>query len=241
VGVERTILLDCGPDFRQQALRADIRRLDAILFTHNHVDHVWGLDEVRRFNAVMGEPIDIYANRRTQDALRRVYAHILDRASNVNDSFVADLIMHTIEAGDTIEFFGVRVEAIGLLHGRLPILGYRIEAVADQLRRATRALLPLAYCTDVSAIPPETWPRLEGVRTLVLDALRHRHHPTHMTLEQAVDVAQRIGADATYLVHMSHDLGHAQTDASLPEGIHLAYDGLELDGLKLDGLGGAGG
>lgn len=229
-GEPRTLLIDCGPDFRQQALRARLQRLDAILFTHNHVDHTWGLDEVRRFNVAMGRPIDLYADRRTSDSLRRVYAHIFDRTRNHNDSFVADLIAHPAEPARPIDLFGLRIEPIGLLHGRLPILGYRIEAIHPALQAAAGPLLPLAYCTDVSGIPPETWPRLRGLRTLVLDALRTRRHPTHFTLEQAVETARRIEAERTWLVHMSHDLPHAQTNESLPENIQLAHDGLDLTG-----------
>ncbi|VAX41043.1 hypothetical protein MNBD_PLANCTO03-1386 [hydrothermal vent metagenome] len=115
---------------------------------------------------------------------------------------------------------------LALLHGRLPMLGYRVEA-ADA--RTASDILPLAYCTDVSAIPPETWPRLTGLRTLVLDALRHRHHPTHLTIEQAVQTAAQIGAERTWFIHMSHDLMHEETNAGLPEGVQLAYDGLVLE------------
>ncbi len=226
-GDSRTILLDCGPDFRQQALRAGLDRLDAILFTHNHVDHTWGLDEVRRFNVTMGRPIDVYAGTHTRNFLHRVYAHILDRAHNINDSFVADLIVHTVEAGVAFELFGLRITPIPLLHGRLEIFGYRIDALRPS---RVSSLLPIAYCTDVSSVPPEAWPHLEGLQTLVLDALRRRHHPTHLTLDQAVELALRIGARQSYFVHMSHDLPHAETEAGLPEGICLAYDGLELEG-----------
>lgn len=254
-GAERVILIDPGPDLREQALRARLRRLDAILFTHNHVDHTWGLDEVRRFNAVMKRPIDIYAEPHTLAFLRRVYQHIFDRDANVNDSFVATLVPHSAAPGVPIDLFGVRFTPVRLLHGRLPIVGYRIERSDGETDRSrgdetpsdpangpdsalhppsfTRhpsSPFPLAYCTDVSGIPPESWPLLRGVRTLVLDALRHRKHPTHFTLDEALGVAERIGADRTWFVHMAHDLGHAQTDAALPDRVRLAYDGLVLDG-----------
>lgn len=224
-GDRRVLLLDCGPDLRQQALRARMDRCDAILFTHNHVDHTWGLDEVRRFNAVMGEPIDVWAERHTLDHLRRVYQHIFERERNVNDSFVASLIPRELHAGRAVDLWGLRVEPVRLLHGRLPIVGFRIDAGAGV---DGGGLLPMAYCTDVSGFPPESWARFEGLETLVLDALRYRRHPTHLTVGQAVSVAQRIAAGRTWLVHMSHDVRHA--DAALPEGIALAWDGLELRG-----------
>ncbi|MBL9032205.1 MAG: MBL fold metallo-hydrolase [Phycisphaerae bacterium] len=224
-GSPRTVLLDAGPDLRLQSLRARLDRCDAVLFTHNHVDHTFGLDEVRRFNAVMHAPIDIYADPHTMDHLRRVYKHIFDRDNNVNDSFVATLIPHLIDPHSPIDLHGLRFTPIPLLHGKLPVLGFRIE---PQHPDANGSLFPLAYCTDVSGIPPQSWPLLRGLRTLVLDALRHRHHPTHLSLAQAVGIAHQVGAPRTYFVHMAHDLPHAQTNRDLPEGMALAHDGLEL-------------
>lgn len=225
-GHPRTVLIDAGPDLRQQALRAGLTRCDAVLFTHNHVDHTFGVDELRRFNAVMGAAIDIYAEPHTLSHLARVYQHIFDRQANINDSFVATLISHRVAPAEPIDLFGLRFTPFRLLHGHLPIAGYRVEPSPGSPVAAP--FLPLAYCTDVSGIPPETWPHLRGLRTLVLDALRHRRHPTHFTLEQAVNAAANIAADQTWFVHMAHDLGHAETDASLPEGMNLAYDGLTL-------------
>jgi phosphoribosyl 1,2-cyclic phosphate phosphodiesterase len=231
-GQSRTILIDAGPDLRTQALRENLVRCDAILFTHNHVDHTFGLDEVRRFNVMMDrDPISIYAESHTMEHLRRVYAHIFDRDRNVNDSFVASLIPWTITDDDVreckaITLHGLEIRPIRLLHGRLPVLGFRIDALAGS--GITSDILPLAYCTDVSAIPPESWPRLRGLRTLVLDALRHRKHPTHFTLDEAINAAASIAADRTFFVHMAHDLAHQTTSAALPEGMSLAYDGLTL-------------
>jgi len=224
-GQDRAVLLDAGPDLRQQALRAGLDRLDAILFTHNHVDHTFGLDEVRRFNITMNAPVDVYAEDHTLEHLRRVYKHIFDKRSNVQDSFIATLIAHRLEPGVALDLFGLRVTPMRLLHGRLPILGFRLDAPPEL---DPGGILPLTYCTDVSAVPTETWPGLTGVRTLVLDALRRRHHPTHLTIDQALDVAGQVGADRTYFVHMSHDLAHEATNAELPEGVALAHDGLVL-------------
>lgn len=223
-GRERTLLIDAGPDLRQQALRFGLRRCDAILFTHNHVDHTFGLDEVRRFNVVQKSSIDVYGEPHTLDHLRRVYKHIFEKDQNVNDTFVATLLAHGVDVERPFEVYGLRVTPIRLLHGRLPVLGFRFDAPGEH------PAFPLAYCTDVSAIPPESWAKLRGLRTLVLDALRHRHHPTHLTLDQAVHIADRVGAPATYFVHMAHDLGHAATQESLPAGMGLAWDGLVLGG-----------
>lgn len=248
-GQARAILIDAGPDLREQALRHKLTRLDAILFTHNHVDHTWGLDEVRRFNVLQQGPIDVYANEQTDAHLRRVYMHIYERDRNVNDSFVATLIPHRVEAGRAFELFGVRVTPLALLHGKLPILGYRFDvayggAGSGDGRRADGGddgddggdggVLPLAYCTDVSAIPPETWGELRGLGTLVLDALRDRKHPTHLTLDQAIGIAEKVDARRTRFVHMSHDLGHAETMARLKEAglaarMELAHDGMALE------------
>jgi phosphoribosyl 1,2-cyclic phosphate phosphodiesterase len=236
-GQERVALLDAGPDLRQQALRERLPRCDAILFTHNHVDHTFGLDEVRRFNVVQRTPIDVLADAHTMDHLRRVYRHIFDRQHNVNDSFVASLIPRVIPEDDIdartpIDLWGLHATPIRLLHGRLPILGYRLEFpdadAAAPGQSSDASPFPLAYCTDVSGVPPQSWARLTGLRTLVLDCLRDRHHPTHLTLEQAVHIAERVGAQRTYFVHMTHDLAHETTQARLPDAMFVAWDGLTI-------------
>ncbi|MCC6909908.1 MAG: MBL fold metallo-hydrolase [Phycisphaerales bacterium] len=229
-GQQRVVLIDASPDLRFQALRHRLQRCDGILFTHHHVDHSFGLDEVRRFNAVMDAPIDIYAEEHTLDNLRRVYAHIFDSHKNVNASFVATLIPHLIGPSRAIDLHGLRFTPLRLMHGRLPIVGFRIDREAGLAAPADDPL-PLAYCTDVSAIPPETWPALDGLKTLFLDALRYRHHPTHFTVDQAIETAQRIAAQQTYLVHMTHDIMHGDLDARLPDSIRLSYDGLQVGSL----------
>ncbi|MCP3905814.1 MAG: MBL fold metallo-hydrolase [Planctomycetes bacterium] len=236
-GGARAILIDTAPDLREQALRTGLRRCDAIVYTHNHVDHTFGLDEVRRFNALMKCPIDVYADERTMRALHRVYQHIFDREKNENDSFVASLIPRLIDPDVPIDVHGLRFTPVRLLHGRLPMLGFRIEALdgSGAIAAEQPEPLPLAYCTDVSAIPPESWRRLTGLRTLILDMLRYRKHPTHFTVDEAISTAARVEADRTWFIHMTHDILHGDLDERLPEGMALSYDGLVIDADAVDG------
>ena len=227
---ERVVLIDTSPDLRAQVLRHGFTRCDAIIYTHNHVDHTFGLDEVRRFNALMKRPIDVYAEAQTMEFLRRVFRHIFEKHRNVNDSFVADLIGHVLDPKGSVDLYGLRFSLLRLFHGRLPVLGFRIEALDDARRPAADQPggLPLAYCTDVSEIPPETLAKLTGLRTLILDMLRYRSHPTHLTVDGAIRVAQEIGAERTWFIHMTHDICHAELDSQLPEGMALSYDGLTI-------------
>lgn len=220
---ERVVLIDTSPDLRQQVLREDLRRCDGILYTHHHVDHLFGLDEVRRFNAAMGTPIVVHAEPSTLEHVQRVHPHIFSPEQNANPSFVASLVPEVLSVGGDFDLHGLQVTPLRLLHGRLPILGYRFDAP-----EAAGGPFPLAWCTDVSSIPPETWPMLRGLKTLFLDMLRHRHHPTHFTVDQAVETAQSIGATSTWFIHMAHEISHAEVDASLPDGMALAWDGLRV-------------
>ena len=231
-GHDRVVLFDCGPDHRTQSLRLGLKRVDAIFFTHDHVDHTFGLDDVRRYNAIMKAPIEVFADLRTRDFLERVFRHIFRRHENVNDSFVADLFMRTIEAGSPLDFRGLRFTPFEVLHGRLPVLAFRVDALdgSGRIAREQPGPLPLAYCTDLSAIPPAAWPRLRGLGLLVLDLLRYRAHPTHLTVSQATGIAAQSGARRTVFVHMTHDIHHATLSSELPEGMELGYDGLTIDG-----------
>jgi len=223
-GDERCVLIDASPDLRQQVLRAGITRCDGIFFTHNHVDHTFGLDEVRRFNVGQRTPIDIWGEPNTLSHLERVYRHIFHPQHNVNDSFIAAVRPHTLSPGESVTCFGLQIEPVRLMHGNLPILGFRIDA--DD---GPDWPLPLAWCTDVSEIPEESRGRLMGLETLFLDMLRERPHGTHFSTEEAVREATSLGARRTWFVHMAHQIRHAEVDAALPEGMGLAWDGLTVD------------
>ena len=206
------LLVDTGPDLRQQVLRYGVRRIDAVLFTHSHADHILGLDDVRRFNTLQGGPITCYANRVAWEILKRSFYYVFDGLAREGGG-VPQLI--DVEVSGPFTVAGVRIVPVPLWHGKMPVLGYRLGS--------------FAYLTDCSGIPDESWPLLAGVDTVVMSALRHEPHPTHFTVAQAVDALARIGPQRAYLTHMNHDLGHATTNARLPAGVELAYDGLVLD------------
>ena len=229
-GGSRLVLIDASPDLREQALREGLVRCDSILFTHDHFDHTFGLDDVRRFNAVMRSPIDVWAEETTLGFLRRVYRHIFSPETNVNVSFVARLVQREIRVNRAFDLFGLRFTPVRLHHGNLPVLGFRVEALddSDEVASEQPGPLPLAYCTDVSTIPGETWPMLTGLRNVVLDMLRYNPHPTHFSVDEAIEAARRIGASASWFTHMTHDIRHADLDGKLPESMSLAYDGLTL-------------
>jgi len=208
----RRILIDTSSDLRQQALTFGIRRIDAILFTHSHADHVLGLDEVRRFNKLQRASIPCYADARTKADLQRTFAYIFDDATPKGGG-IPQIVLNEILGPFSLG--RLDIVPVPVMHGSRPILGFRIGT--------------FAYLTDCSAIPDSSWPLLEGVRTLVLDALRDRPHSTHFSVGEAVKAAARIGAERTYFTHISHELGHAATCAGLPGGVELAYDGLVLE------------
>jgi phosphoribosyl 1,2-cyclic phosphate phosphodiesterase len=210
--VVRQILVDTSTDLRTQALARDVRCVDAILYTHSHADHIFGLDEVRRFNMIQRSAIPGYGDARTIADLRRTFSYMFDPATPQGGG-LPQVILSTVVGPFT--FGGLDVVPVPILHGKRPILGYRIGS--------------FAYLTDCSAIPDTSWPLLDGVRTLVIDALRERPHPTHFNVDEAIAASRRIGAEQTRFTHICHDLPHAATCARLPPGIELAYDGQVLE------------
>ncbi len=205
------VLVDTTPDLRQQCLRHGITRVDAVVYTHAHADHILGFDEVRRFNILSKRAMPVYADRATLDALRKTFSYAFDPGAPVGGG-VPDADLRVIDGPFTLG--RMSWHPLTVFHGERPVLGFRIGR--------------FAYLTDCNRVPDETLAQLGDLDVLVLDALRHRPHPTHFSLTEAVDVATRIGARQTYFTHMCHDLGHAATCGSLPDGVTLAYDGLRI-------------
>ncbi len=211
-GLVRFILVDTSTDLRAQALANDVRRVDAILFTHAHADHVFGIDEVRRFNSMQRSAIPILADPQTLAEIRRTFGYIFNPPP-AHGGGVPKLAPFAI--GGPFTLGGLEIVPISLMHGPLPILGFRVGT--------------FAYLTDCNQIPDRSWPLLTGVRTLVLDALRDRPHSTHFSVDEALAVVARLRPEHTYFTHIAHDLAHAATCARLPTGVELAYDGQVLE------------
>ena len=206
-----SVLIDTSTDLRQQALSYGIDRIDAVLYTHAHADHILGLDELRLFNWRQKGTIPAYGSARTLDAVRRTFWYVFD--DDPGESTRPALDLAAVDA--PFELRGRSVVPVPIDHGRLPILGWRVGR--------------FAYLTDVSRIPASSYALLEDLDVLVLSALRSRPHPTHLTVEAAVGEARRIGARRTLFTHMSHEISHADQGARLPHGVELAYDGLVLE------------
>jgi phosphoribosyl 1,2-cyclic phosphate phosphodiesterase len=208
----RSILVDTSTDLREQALRYDVRRVDAILFTHSHADHICGLDDVRRFNQIQKSAIPCFADADTLASLRRMFWYVFEPPAQRGGG-IPQLSPFRIAGAFTLG--GVEIVPVPVFHGRLPVLGFRIGS--------------FAYLTDCNRIPDESYALLDGVQTVIIDALRWRPHSTHFSVDEAIDASRRIGATRAYFTHICHDLGHAETSPQLPPGVELAYDGLVLE------------
>jgi phosphoribosyl 1,2-cyclic phosphate phosphodiesterase len=205
------VLIDTTPELRLQAVGNKVDRIDAIVFTHAHADHIFGLDDVRRFNAVRGCPIDVFVEDRAYEAIDRCFAYAFKAPDPAQVLFRPHLVRRDITDRKPFTIAGVTWTPIPLIHGDLSVLGFRVGN--------------LAYCTDVSFIPEESFDLLKNLDVLVLDALQHKRHTTHFSLEQATEAATRIGAKQTLFTHIAHGMGHAETNRLLPPHMQLAFDG----------------
>ena len=206
------LLVDTSTDLRAQALRERLDRVDAIFYTHAHADHIFGFDELRRFNHLSRQPLSAYGDEQTMAAIRRTFAYAYDPNAHKGGGVPDIRLWHV---GGPFCMAGRDVLPVPVMHGTTPVNGLRIGR--------------FAYLTDCNHIPPASMAMLGGLDVLVLDALRHKAHPTHFTIEQAVAVSAALGPKQTYFTHMTHDLPHAATCAALPPNVALAFDGLVFD------------
>jgi phosphoribosyl 1,2-cyclic phosphate phosphodiesterase len=210
------ILIDTPPELRLQLLAGGFDRVDAVIYTHEHADHINGIDDLRMFSVRQRRPLPIYGSPETMRRLRTSFSYIFDESVlPYEGTSKPALALHELEPGRPVQVVGVDVLPLGFQHGHLRVLGYRMG--------------PLAYITDVKAIPTSERDRLHDLDVLVLNALWWRPHPTHLSISEAVDIARDLGARRTYLTHLTHDTGHAELAAQLPGGIFPAYDGLSLE------------
>lgn len=208
------ILIDASVDLRTQSLIHHITRVDAVLYTHAHADHILGTDDLRCFNFVLKKSIPCYGADHTLKRLRHHFDYIFNPDPNYQGGLLAQIILHEIDEITPFTVNGVEVRPFKLLHGLSPVTGYRIGDVS--------------YATDCKEIPTESKNIIKGSRYLVLDGLRHKAHPTHLTIAESIKTAEELGAEITYLTHMTHDIDYDELKASLPAGIEPAYDGLEI-------------
>jgi phosphoribosyl 1,2-cyclic phosphate phosphodiesterase len=212
---DHTIVIDTGPDFHAQSIREKIHRLDAVLYTHGHADHVMGFDDLRPLSFHANGNLPIYADDETATAIERIFDYTFRKEDRYPTS--ARVEIHRIDPtpGAGFELFGACFRRIPVTHGRQQITGYRFGSAA--------------YLTDMSDIPEQSVPLLEDLDVLILDALRHKPHPSHSHLEKSVALVEQLKPRRAFFTHISHDLDHAATEAILPPHIRLAYDGLQID------------
>lgn len=206
------VLVDTTPDFRFQALRAKIQRIDAVLFTHSHADHIMGLDDVRPFNFRQKGRIPIYAAAPTMEAIQRCFQYVFDERTR--ETNVPKLDTHVFD-GAPFDLFGLAFQPVPVLHGAQTIHGFRFGSAA--------------YLTDHSEIPESSYELLQGLNVLFLDALRYKPHPTHSTVDRSIKTVERLAPRRAYFTHICHDLAHQRAESLLPPNIRLAYDGLEIE------------
>jgi len=208
----RNVVIDTTPDFREQALRENIKRVDAVLYTHTHADHILGIDDLRplSFDHKPGK-LPLYATPENGEFLRNMFRYIFDADYKFGGLPLVELLPIT----GLVELFGAKFEPVTVIHGETPILGFRFGSAA--------------YLTDHSDVPAETIEKLRGVDILFLDALRYKPHPTHSTVEQSLRIVEAVQPKRAFFTHICHDLPHEETNGVLPSGVQLAYDGMKLE------------
>jgi phosphoribosyl 1,2-cyclic phosphate phosphodiesterase len=211
---EGNLLVDTPTDLRTQLLREELGLVHAVLYTHEHADHLFGLDDLRLFPFYLGHKLPIYCEERVESRMRRSFDYVFESDPDALHPGAVPLVTICRITTAPFELLGVTVTPIRLRHGRTDVLGFRFGNVA--------------YCTDTNGVPEESFSLLQGLDVLILDALRPRPHPTHFSLQEAIEVAQRVGAKRTLFTHVSHELEHGATNALLPPGMELAYDGLRI-------------
>ena len=211
--VQRIIVIDTSPDFRQQALRAKLERVDAVIYTHDHADHIMGLDDIRPFNYGRPDRIPVYASPGTLQSLRRVFPYGF-AGEGTHPGGVPRLDAKPIST-EPIDLFGMQFQPVKVNHGPKKILGYRFGRAA--------------YVTDQTGFPPESLPQLQDLDVLFLGALRHIPHPMHSTVEQALELVELLRPNRAFFTHVCHELSHRETTRQLPSGVSLAYDGLRIE------------
>jgi phosphoribosyl 1,2-cyclic phosphate phosphodiesterase len=207
----KIVLIDTTPDFREQAIREQIHRIDAVLYTHSHADHILGIDDLRPLSYHRDGKIPLYARAEAADYIRNMFRYIFD--ADYKFGGLARLELKSIDG--PLNLFGAEFEPIPIIHGDTEIFGFRFGQAA--------------YLTDFSEIPESSLPHLEGLDVLFLDGLRHKPHPTHSTVENSVRIANRVGARRVFFTHICHDLPHEVTNATLPPHVRLSYDGMKLE------------
>ncbi|HVS73719.1 MAG TPA: MBL fold metallo-hydrolase [Phycisphaerae bacterium] len=212
-GRERTILVDTTPELRLQAVANHIDRIDAVVYTHAHADHIFGLDDVRRYNTLLKAPLPLYASADALATLKKSFAYAFETYERTGDAlYRPELAPQVIEG--PFSLFGKTWTPAPLVHGRFRVLGFRIG--------------DFAYCTDCNEIPPETRSLLQNLDVLIIDGLRPRPHPTHLSFEQALDIIADLKPQRAFFTHLSHDIKHADLEAVLPSHVRVCYDGLRI-------------
>jgi phosphoribosyl 1,2-cyclic phosphate phosphodiesterase len=211
---DRVVLIDAGPDLRYQALKHHVRRVDSVLFTHAHADHILGIDDLRSFNFVSRKRISCYGSAETMDSITSNFSYIFTPRPGYEGGMVAQLDPHIVSNEETCVIEGLSFDLFPLVHGGMTVTGFRVGEIG--------------YATDFNMMSQRAEEILQGVKYLFIDGLRYEPHKTHVTIPQAVEIAQRLKAERTYIIHTTHTIDYDEVNASLPQGIELGYDGLTI-------------